>query len=119
VIAYQTNCLARVHLLNFKSQVRTLHDPAPRSTSSAATGGQVESAKWFRGDAVLFGGLAFQATDKLTLRAGYPSDADLRETSPGLFENKSPFNFGPNYQLRENIHMQAHYLYGSDLGIST
>jgi hypothetical protein len=49
VIAYQTNCLARVHLLNFKSQVRTLHDPAPRSTSSAATGGQVESAKWFRG----------------------------------------------------------------------
>lgn len=89
-----------------------------RPSSSAATGGQIESAKWFRGDAALFGGVAFQATDKLTLKAEYSSDAYLRETRVGLFEHKSPFNFGLDYRLRDNIHMQAHYLYGSEVGIS-
>lgn len=74
------------------------------------TGGQIESAKWFRGDAAFFGGIAWQATDRLTLKAEYSSDAYPRETSQGLFEPKSPLNFGVDYQLRDNLRMQAYYL---------
>ncbi|NNE50906.1 MAG: YjbH domain-containing protein [Sulfitobacter sp.] len=82
------------------------------------TGGQIESAKWFRGDAALFGGVAWQATDKLTLKAEYSSDAYDIETSRGLFERESALNFGLDYKLREGLHMQAYYLYGSELGVA-
>jgi len=82
------------------------------------TGGQIESAKWFRGDAAFFGGIAWHATDRLTLKAEYSSDAYPRETSQYLFERKSPLNFGVDYQLRDNLRMQAYYLYGSEVGIS-
>ncbi len=89
-----------------------------RPTSSASTGGQIESAKWFRGDAAFFGGVSYQATDKLALKAEYSSDAYARETRVGLFERKSSVNFGLDYRLRDNMHMQAYYLYGSEVGVS-
>ncbi len=82
------------------------------------TGGQVESSKWFRGDAAVFGGVAWVATDKLTLKAEYSSDDYSRIVGNGAFERKSPFNFGINYKLSDNLHMQANYLYGSEVGIS-
>mgnify|MGYP000161863458 CR=1 FL=1 len=89
-----------------------------RPAGTTGFGGQVESAKWFRGDAALFGGVAYQATDKLTLKAEYSSDAYARLDGNGTFDRKSPFNFGLDYRLRDNIHMQAHYLYGSEVGVS-
>ncbi len=90
-----------------------------RPVGTTGAGGQFESAKWFRGDAALFGGIAFQATDKLTLKAEYSSDAYTQEIGrANLFERKSPFNFGLDYRLRDNLHVQASYLYGSEFGIS-
>jgi len=81
-------------------------------------GGEIEATGWFRGDAALFGGVAWQATDKLTLKAEYSSDDYAIETRYGSFEHKSPFNFGLDYEIRDNIHLQAHYLYGSTFGFS-
>ncbi|ASM74648.1 MULTISPECIES: YjbH domain-containing protein [Roseobacteraceae] len=89
-----------------------------RPSGFTGTGGQVESAKWFRGDAAFFGGVSWAATDKLSLKAEYSSDAYTRIVDNGAFDRKSPFNFGINYKLRDNVHMQVHYLYGSELGIS-
>ena len=82
------------------------------------TGGQIESARWFRGDAALFGGVKWQATDELSLMAEYSSDAYLRERSPtnDLFERASPLNFGLSYNLWNGTALQAHYLYGTEFG---
>lgn len=81
-------------------------------------GGEIEATGWFRGDAALFGGVAWQATDKLTLKAEYSSDAYGTESRNASFEHKSPFNFGLDYEIRDDIHLQAHYLYGSTLGFT-
>lgn len=91
-----------------------------RTGSRAATGGQIESTKWFRGDAALFAGVSWAATDRLTLKAEYSSDAYNIETTGGrdLFERRSPFNFALDYQVRDGVQAQAYYMYGSELGAS-
>ncbi|UWR35714.1 YjbH domain-containing protein (plasmid) [Sulfitobacter sp. W027] len=89
-----------------------------RPDRDVGRGGEVEATGWFRGDAALFGGVAWAATDKLTLKAEYSSDAYLSESRAGSFEHKSPFNFGVDYQVRDNVNLQAHYLYGSELGFT-
>lgn len=89
-----------------------------RPNRDVGRGGEVEAAGWFRGDAALFGGVAWQATDKLTLKAEYSSDAYNIESRYGSFEHKSPFNFGLDYEIGHNIHLQANYLYGSTFGFT-
>jgi len=61
-----------------------------RTTNFTRTGGVIESAKWFRGDAAFFGGLAWQATPKLTLKAEYSSDAYVQEIASNAFSRRSP-----------------------------
>lgn len=91
-----------------------------RAAGSSATGGQIESGKWFRGDAAFFAGVSWVATDRLTVKAEYSSDAYIIETTSGrdLFERKSPFNFAVDYQVRDGVRAQAYYMYGSELGAS-
>lgn len=82
-----------------------------------ATTGQLDFGAWFKGDVALFGGVAWQATDKLTLLAEYSSDTYSRETSLGLVEQKSPINLGLNYKFNSGVNLGAYYLYGTDIGI--
>ncbi|WP_407493683.1 YjbH domain-containing protein [Pseudooceanicola sp. MF1-13] len=89
-----------------------------RPTGTAGLGGIAEVGEWFRGDAALFGGLSFQATDRLTLKAEYSSDAYARETTVGnLFQRKSPMNFGLDYKLAEGANLKLNYLYGDTIGL--
>jgi hypothetical protein len=85
----------------------------PRSTG---TGGDVEAGQFFRGDAALFGGIEWQATDRLRLVAEYSPDAYPRET-PAAFRRRSQLNLGATYKLRPGIDLSLRYLYGSQLGI--
>lgn len=87
-----------------------------RPVGTTGNGGQLESAKWFRGDAAFFGGIAWQATPKLTLKAEYSSDAYVQETARGFFNHKSPYNFGLDYQVAKGVNLQAYYMYGSEFG---
>lgn len=79
-------------------------------------GGQVNSNQLFSGDAALFGGLQWQATDRLTLTAEYSSDANPSET-PQAFSRDIPLNFGAAYQVRPGVSVAGHWLYGSELGV--
>lgn len=81
------------------------------------TGGQVETGRWFRGDAAFFGGVAWRATDRLTLKAEYSSDAYVPETTRGHFVHKSPINVGLNYRIGKNSTLQAAYLYGDTFSL--
>lgn len=91
-----------------------------RSGRFTGKGGQIEGSKWFRGDAAFFGGVSWTATDRLTVKAEYSSDAYNAETNTGrdLFERKSPFNFALDYRVRDGVQAQAYYMYGSELGVS-
>jgi hypothetical protein len=87
-----------------------------RPSGFSGTGGQIEGKRWFRGDAAFFGGVTWQATDKLLLKAEYSSDAYVQETSRGGAQHKTPFNVGVQYRLSKGIDAQAFYLYGSQIG---
>ena len=87
-----------------------------RPSGYTGTGGIVESGRWFRGDAALFGGVSWKATPKLTLKAEYSSDAYSRESPAGLFQHRSPYNFGVDYKVSKGINLQGYYLHGSEFG---
>lgn len=78
-------------------------------------GGIVRTNNWFRGDAALFGGVEWQATDKLRLIAEYSSDAYPNEDG-SAFDRKSPLNLGLSYAYRPHILLGLNYLYGSEIG---
>ncbi|PQO24263.1 YjbH domain-containing protein [Rhodobacteraceae bacterium WD3A24] len=81
-------------------------------------GGQFEIDQLFRGDAAFFGGVEYQLTDRVGLVAEYSSDAYATESAPGGdFEHRSPFNFGVNYRMGDNLTLAGYYLHGSQVGV--
>ncbi|WP_158617242.1 YjbH domain-containing protein [Falsigemmobacter faecalis] len=86
---------------------------------AAATGGTPNFRQWFRGPAAPFAGVEWQATPRLGLKAEWSSDA-YRELSGAqrLFPNRSPLNFGAEYQLTDAVKLGGYALYGSRIGMS-
>ncbi|AXI48442.1 YjbH domain-containing protein [Sulfitobacter sp. SK012] len=82
------------------------------------TGGEPGFDQWFRGEVAPFGGVEWQVSDSLGLKAEYSSDAYNPETSRGVFTRKSRFNFGAEYQVSDAVRLGAYYLYGSELGVN-
>lgn len=73
--------------------------------------------RWFRGDFAPFGGIEWQATDRLSFKAEYSSDAytDEADTS-GLFSRDTPWNVGIDYKFKSGIQLSLFSLYGSEIG---
>ncbi|MCD1620893.1 YjbH domain-containing protein [Salipiger manganoxidans] len=92
----------------------------PAQTGGIGQTGQVDTDHWFRGDAAVFGGLQYQATDRLVLSAEYSSDAYDAESERMDFEHNSPVNVGLTYRFASGVDLNAAYLYGSTfaLGVS-
>ncbi|GAA6194445.1 YjbH domain-containing protein [Phaeobacter sp. NW0010-22] len=89
------------------------------SFNSGNTGGQISYDQWFRGPFAPFGGVEWQATDRLGFKMEYSSDAYVPETQDtSVFVRKSSFNFGVEYQATPRTRLGAYYLYGSELGFS-
>lgn len=86
-----------------------------RPTGRGAQGGTFEPQAWFRGNTAFFGGVEWQATDRLRLLAEYSSDDYARE-SPSAFQRKSSLNFGMSYQYSDRTTISARYMYGSEFG---
>jgi hypothetical protein len=86
-------------------------------------GGKPNIDQWFRGPVAPFGGVSFQATDRLTLLADYSSDGYILETgrarqrSSELFERQSSVNLGATYRFNDNVALGASWLYGSQVGV--
>lgn len=88
-----------------------------RPSGFARTGGQTNTAQWFRGDVAPFFGVTYRATEKLTLKAEYSSDGYDYEVSQGLIDRRTPWNFGLDYKLFEGATLGASYTYGDRLGV--
>lgn len=81
-------------------------------------GGTINFGQFFRGDAAFFGGVEYQASDRLRFQVEYSSDLYSAEASQGLIEIQSPWNVGLTYDLGSFGTLGAYYLYGTTLGIS-
>ena len=91
----------------------------PRPKADVGRGGNLNYKEWFRGDVAPFGGLEYQVSDKLSLKAEYSSDNyDEEAGKRGTFDRRSPFNFGLEYQRSPMVRLGAYYLYGSELGFN-
>lgn len=84
--------------------------------STVGLGGQIDTSRWFRGDAAVFGGIEWQATDRLRLTAEYSSD-DYPYEDGFVFDRRSPYNFGLSYAITPTLVAEAHYIYGSELAL--
>ncbi|SDY30025.1 Exopolysaccharide biosynthesis protein YbjH [Jannaschia faecimaris] len=82
------------------------------------TGGTLQSSQLFRGDAALFGGVQYEWSDRLTLKAEYSSDAYVEEVQKGVIDIKTPLNFGLDYALRPGLRVGGHLLHGSEVGLT-
>lgn len=87
-----------------------------RPANPVGYGGKLNYVQWFRGPVAAFGGLSYQATDKLALKAEYSSDAYVREVGFGKLKRRLPLNFGAEYEISRGISLAAYYMYGSTLG---
>lgn len=91
----------------------------PRPGFVIGTGGRPNFGQWFRGPAAPFGGVEWQATDKLTFKLEYSSDAYAIEAGARkIFRRESPWNFGAEYQVTPSLRFGLAYLYGSELGLN-
>lgn len=85
-------------------------------------GGQPGYDKWFRGPFAAFGGIEWQANDRLGFKLEYSSDGYVQETQDSgitrVFDRKSQVNFGMEYQATPRTRLGAYYLYGSEFGLT-
>ncbi|PWK60536.1 YjbH domain-containing protein [Roseicyclus mahoneyensis] len=89
-----------------------------RPTLDFGVGGTFSFDQFFRGDAAFFGGIEWQATDRLRFQVEYSSDLYLEEVADDVLTVESPLNFGATYQLSDSATLGASYLYGNTFGIS-
>lgn len=89
-----------------------------REQGFTGRGGKFEVDKWFRGPAAVFGGVQYyvpmpEAWGGLSLMAEYDPN-DYQQDRAGVpIEVDSPWNFGANYALNENISFKVGYQRGN------
>lgn len=84
-----------------------------------STGGQISYDQWFRGPVAPFAGIEWQPNDRWGFKAEYSSDAYTLETqTSSVFQRKSRFNFGVEYQASQRTRLGAYYMYGSEFGLT-
>lgn len=91
----------------------------PEQVRGARLGGtgQLDSSHWFRGDAAIFGGAQYLATDDLILTFEYSSNGYELERDEFGFDYKAPVNIGATYQFDNGIDLSAFYLHGSTVAV--
>ncbi len=96
----------------------TLND-RPSNRRPDEEGGTPTLDTFFRGDAAIFAGVEYAATERLTLKAEYSSDDGYRDFSGlELLDRRSPLNFGVTYTPFPGYQFGLSYLYGSELAFT-
>lgn len=89
-----------------------------RPARDAGLGGTLSGNQYFRGDAALFGGIEWQATDRLRVQLEYSSDTYMQERADGLLSEGSPITLGASYSFDGGATIQGYFLNGDILGAS-
>ena len=91
-------------------------DLAERPGRDAGLGGEVEVGAAFQGDAAVFGGVQWQATDRLSLTAEYSSDAYDYERAGG-YDWAAPYNLGLTWSPTDSFFARAFVAHGENVGL--
>lgn len=75
--------------------------------------GKVDFDRFFRGDAAVFLGVDWQATDRLRLSVEYSSDAMTQEVQRMGFDHRTPINLGLGYRFDNGAVLDLALLNGS------
>lgn len=89
-----------------------------RPARDTGEGGTVNLDQFFRGDAALFGGVEWQATERLRLQLEYSSDANEVEAADGLIDPSTGINFGATYRFSSGVQAGAYVLGNDVVGVS-
>ncbi|PIE10270.1 MAG: hypothetical protein CSA72_09730 [Rhodobacterales bacterium] len=79
--------------------------------------GQLDFGAWFRGPVAFFGGVEYQATDRLSLQVEYSSDAYDIEVDRGVIDVSSPVNVGLSYSYPSGSSLRAFVVGGTTVGL--
>ncbi|WP_127904144.1 YjbH domain-containing protein [Solirhodobacter olei] len=91
----------------------------PRPAIDVGKGGTPSIHQFFHGPVAPFGGVEWQISDKLRLKAEYSSDAYEQEADVHhLFHRRIPINAGLEYDLGQTTRLGIYELYGSRIGFS-
>lgn len=80
--------------------------------------GRVSLDRFFRGKAAVFGGVNWQATERLHLSFEYSSDAQRVERRTMGFDHRTPFNIAASYRLKWGGEVGLALLHGSAATLS-
>jgi hypothetical protein len=103
---------------SFDNPLGALSGAFDRRAGFDGQGGEPNLDNWFRGPAALFGGIRWQASERLTLSAEYSSDDRSRAPGPGADGLDSPVNLGLQYRWAPGSILAAQYLHGEAFGLS-
>ncbi len=82
-------------------------------------GGKPSIDQWFRGPVAPFAGVEWQINDNWKAKAEYSSDGyDEVSGDRKIFERRSPFNFGVEYEYAEAVRVGLYSLYGTEIGFN-
>lgn len=85
-----------------------------RGTQTSGRGGKFEIDKWFRGPAAVFGGVQYYTpVHGLSLMAEYDPNDYQQDRAGTPIAVDSPWNYGANYALNENISLKVGYERGN------
>lgn len=80
------------------------------------SGGQVELDRFFRGDAAIFGGVAYHINDRSTVFAEYSTDDYITDQAAGRIDISTPLNIGYQYRFRNGVDLKAYLIGGNEVG---
>ncbi|MBI1217012.1 MAG: YjbH domain-containing protein [Rhodobacteraceae bacterium] len=90
----------------------------PHQAGGLSNTGQFHIKQWFHGAVAPFGGVEWQASNRLRFKLEYSSDAYTQEVKKGLLDHRIPWNAGVEYDVNNSIRVGLYELYGSKLGFS-
>ena len=90
-----------------------------RPEAELGQGGKPSVDQWFRGPVAPFAGVEWRVNGNWTVKAEYSSDGyDEVAGERKIFDRRSPFNFGVEYQRGESMRVGLYSLYGSEIGFN-
>lgn len=92
-------------------------DRPEQDLSGGLSSGELDSSQWFRGDAALFGGVQYLATDHLILTLEHSSNSYEFEQASLDFDYKTPINVGATWRFDNGLDLSAALLHGSALTV--
>ncbi|MCA1338186.1 YjbH domain-containing protein [Pseudooceanicola marinus] len=101
---------------SFDNPLSVISDSFDRRAGFAGTG-EFDLDNFFRGEAAFFGGIQWQATERLSMAVEYSTDTQAPEVDRAEYDYSSPLNFAATYRLRPGLDLTGAWMHGTTAGL--